>query len=192
MPENSSSQRFDTATSSRKRFPAISLLPCIKRINSIHADWHPGQQKLTDASATYAINGAPAQAVQISMPLKLIHQINFQYGMNLASPALGQETFTADGKVSSTGLLSSNIQSNLYGAISNDGTKPAMALAKPAGGKVAESLCGAVNCTSRILTRPKNHHLGGTYCIRTVAYVFQHLPAPFNRPKNFRATGSGA
>ena len=59
--------------------------------------------------------------------------------MNLASPALGQETFAANGTVSSAGLLSSNLQNQtLYGAISKDGTQAGYGFDKTtAGGKVS-------------------------------------------------------
>ena len=144
VPENSISQRFDTATADGRQAVAGNFFITLYRDDS--TPFMPiGTQanfKLTEASASYAqSNGAPAQAVQISnASLKVdFTKSTFNTNMNLASPALGQETFAANGTVSSAGLLSSNLQNQtLYGAISKDGTQAGYGFDKTtAGGKVS-------------------------------------------------------
>lgn len=144
VPENSISQRFDTATADGRKAVSGNFFITLYRDDSM--PFMPiGNQatfKLNEASATYAqSNGSPAQAVQISnASLKVdFSKSTFNTSMNLASPALGQEAFTANGAVSSTGLLSSNHPNqNLYGALSNDGSQAGYGFDKTtANGKVS-------------------------------------------------------
>lgn len=143
VPENSISQRFDTATADGRKAVSGNFFITLYRDESI--PFMPvGNQanfKLTDASASFQSSGLPAQAVQVSNASLNVDfaKSTFSTQMSLASPVLGQDTFAASGTVGKTGLLSSeSANQKLYGALSNDGSQAGYGFDKTvAGGKVS-------------------------------------------------------
>lgn len=144
VPENSISKRFDVATADGRQAVTGNFFITLYRDES--SPFRPvgtsASFRLTDASATFSQSGgAVGQAVQISNASLNVDfsKSTFNTSMNLASPALGQDTFSASGVVSNTGLIASNnATQTLYGALSNDGRQAGYGFEKiTAGGKVS-------------------------------------------------------
>lgn len=131
VPDNTISERFDVAKADGRKAVIGNFFITLYRDETTQSTFIPvGSQasfNLTSASAAFQpelSNGQPAQAVQISNATLNVDfsRSTFSTRMNLASPGLGQETFSASGNVASNGVfLSNSANQNLAGAFSTDG-----------------------------------------------------------------------
>ncbi|RIX44177.1 MAG: hypothetical protein D3M94_15880 [Rhodocyclales bacterium GT-UBC] len=148
VPDNTISERFDEAKADGRKAVTGNFFITLYRDETTQSTFLPvGTQvsfNLTAASASYqpqVASGLPAQAVQISNASLNVDftRSTFSTRMDLASSSLGQETFSANGVITSTGLFNSNsANQNLAGAFSTDGRQAGYSFDKTtSGGKVS-------------------------------------------------------
>lgn len=131
VPENTISQRYDEALAASRKIVIGNLFINLYRDETTLKSFQPlatsASFGLTSASATYAqplATGRPVENVQISNASLSVDFAAATYAtrMTLASPSLGQDVFSASGKVASNGVIVANgSNQNLAGAFSQDG-----------------------------------------------------------------------
>lgn len=131
VPENSISQRYDEALAAGRKIVVGNLFINLYRDETILKSFQPlvtsASFGLASASATYAqpiAGGRPVENVQISNASLNVDFAAASYTtqLTLSSPSLGQNVFSAGGKVASNGVILANgAGQSLAGAFSHDG-----------------------------------------------------------------------
>lgn len=150
VPENTISQRYDEALADGRKIVVGNLFINLYRDETTLKAFQPlatsASFGLASASATYTqpvASGRPVENVQISNAALNVDfaAANYSTRMTLASPSLGQEVFSASGKVSSSGvILASGAGQSLAGAFSNDGLQAGYLFSKSVTGGTVSGL----------------------------------------------------
>lgn len=148
VPENTISEKHSSSLADGRKLVVGNFFINLYRDEMVSSTFQPGAGsatfRLTSASANYVLPIAynrPVEIVNISSPILAVDfaRATFSTQLQLSSPSLGQDVFSASGTVNSRGIfVSSAAGQSLTGAFSMDGREAGYQFEKNAGnGKVS-------------------------------------------------------